>query len=366
MPRAAAQGTGSLIYANLPNDGCDANYGSNGCVTAGYNFIYDNWSGVMLSSSTPLDSLNCPTLGCTSTDNGSGSGTLACTIVAGSGTGSSITGSYTPTTVTFATGSACTPVFNRGLAAPGPQIGVLTATANPQSSVCVSKGYYWLMDAAGNIGFLSQDTNKADNCPWVYGAFTSTGATTGTVSVTASSMPTMIGTAGTCTGLSTTNTPSGVLSFPNLLGGIAYAISGLTSSAPVTITTTLTGVNSTQASQLVSGSGAAYTAAVAGIAAAANLPASGVAVTFTNTASGGVTANVALTTSSSNAAALQTSANAITPTALAASMATTGLSGVTATAPVVTAAPTPAAASGAARVAAVGSAVLAAAAALAL
>ncbi len=110
------------------------------------------------------------------------------------------------------------------------------------------------------------------------------------------------------------------------------------------ITTTLTGVTSTQASQLVAGSGAA--------------------VTFTNTNSG-VTANIALTTSNRSAAALQTSANAITPTALAAAMATTGLSGVTATVPDVTSAPTPTA-SGAARVVAVGSAVLAAAVALAL
>ena len=131
----------------------------------------------MLSSSTTDDSLNCPTLGCTSTPTSATAGTLACMVVAGSGAGTSVSGAYTATTVTFAagTGSTCAPVFTLGLAAPGPQIGVLTATVNPQSSVCVTNGYYWLMDAAGNIGFLSQDGTDSDNCPWLYGTFTSTG-----------------------------------------------------------------------------------------------------------------------------------------------------------------------------------------------
>jgi hypothetical protein len=129
--------------------------------------------------------------------------------------------------------------------------------------------------------------------------------------------------------------------------------------APVTVSTTLTGLTSTQSSQLVSGNGTAYTAAVNGIAASVGLPASGVAVTFSPNSGGGVTANVALTTTTNSAAALQTAAAAVTPTTMASSMATAGLTGVTTTAPVVTSPPVAAPASGAERVAAFGSALLA-------
>jgi hypothetical protein len=141
------------------------------------------------------------------------------------------------------------------------------------------------------------------------------------------------------------------------LGPLVYSIGGLAVAAPVALTTTLSGLTSTQSAQLVSGSGTAYAAAVNGIAASVGLPASGVAVTFTSGSGGAVTANVALTTTTNSAAALQTAAAAVAPATLASAMATAGLSGVTTTAPVVTKAPAPA--SGAVRVAAFGSALLA-------
>ena len=337
----------------------------------GYNFVYDANNNMMLSSTASDATLNCPTyLGKPTGSNSAG--TLALSTVAGFGSGNAVTGSYTASTVTlnnvaYATGLSCSPTFTRGLAAPGPQIGTLTATVNPGNNVCVGHGYNFLMDAAGNIGFASKDTTAADNCPAFFGTVTVTSSTAGTVAITASSDPTLAGTvSGAYSGRSVSATATtGTLS---ITGGYAYSIAGLAASAPVALTTTLSGMSSAQATQLVSGSGAAYTAAVAGIAAAAGVPATGVAVTFTTSGSG-VAASASLTTSSSSAAALQTNVNAITPAALATSIASTGLTGVTAAAPAptpTTQTPTPTPSGAAARIAAVGSALMAAATALAV
>jgi hypothetical protein len=253
--------------------------------------------------------------------------------------------------------AGCNSVWARGFATPNSQIGTLTATSNPGNDVCARSGYYWLSDAANNIGFVAMDSNQAHNCPWVFGLFTATTTTSGTINIVASAQTSVVGIPATVTNLAETPTATtGTLTLSSL-GPLVYSIAGLAVAAPVAVSTTLTGLNSTQSSQLVSGSGAAYTAAVNGIAASVGLPASGVAVTFSPNSGGGVTANVALTTTTNSAAALQTAA--ATPATMASSIATAGLTGVTTTAPVVTKAPAAAPTSGAERVAAFGSALLA-------
>ncbi len=353
----AAQGAGSISYVKTANDGCDVGYATSGCVTPGYNFIYDAFGTIMFSSSATDASLNCPTVAGTATGT-TASGTMTLSVVAGSGSGTSVSASYTATSFTFSSGG-CNPVWTRGLASPNSQIGTLTATSNPGNDVCARSGYYWLSDAANNIGFVAMDSNQAHNCPWVFGLFTATTTTSGTINIVASAQTSVVGIPATVTNLAETPTATtGTLTLSSL-GPLVYSIAGLAVAAPVAVSTTLTGLNSTQSSQLVSGSGAAYTAAVNGIAASVGLPASGVAVTFSPNSGGGVTANVALTTTTNSAAALQTAAAAVTPATMASSIATAGLTGVTTTAPVVTKAPAAAPTSGAERVAAFGSALLA-------